>query len=73
MERAESTVHGGGAAVVDHPGPEQLQAQVDAAEDAASARYRRLKDYTCLITVALRHADAMGRLELALQTQTAAR
>ena len=72
MERAESTVQGGGAAVLDHPGPEQLQALVDAAEDAASARYRRLMDYTSLLTDALRHADAMGRLELALQTRTPA-
>jgi hypothetical protein len=53
--------------VIDHPGPEELQARVDAAEDAATARYRRLQDYTCLLNEALRHADAMTRLELALQ------
>ena len=51
----------------DHPGPEELQARVDAAEDGAAARYRRLRDYTCLLNEALRHADAMTRLELALR------
>ena len=35
--------------------------------DAATARYRRLRDYSVLVTTALRHADAMGRLEMALQ------
>jgi hypothetical protein len=53
--------------IIDHPGPEELQARVDAAEDAAAARYRRLRDYSCLLDDALRHADAMTRLELALQ------
>jgi hypothetical protein len=66
MEREVSRVQGG-LAVVDHPGPEELQAQVDLAEDAATARYRRLKDYTGLLTDALRHVDAMSRLEHALQ------
>jgi hypothetical protein len=53
--------------IIDHPGPEELQARVDAAEDSAAARYRRLQDYTCLLNLALRHDDAMTRLELALQ------
>ena len=54
-------------AQVDHPGPEQLQADVDEAEAMATARYRRLQDYMCLLGDALRHADAMVRLELSLQ------
>jgi hypothetical protein len=53
--------------VIDHPGPEALQERVDAAEDAATARYRRLQDYSCLLNEALRHADAMTRLEFALR------
>lgn len=52
---------------VDHPGPEELQAQADAREEGTVARYRRLQDYTCLLSEALRHADAMTRLEIALQ------
>ncbi len=66
MEREVNPVQGG-PTVVDHPGPEELQAQVDLAEDTAAARYRRLRDYTCLLADALRHDDAMSRLELALQ------
>jgi len=66
MEREVSRMQGG-LSVVDHPGPEQLQTLVDATEDAATARYRRLRDYSVLVTTALRHADAMGRLEMALQ------
>lgn len=54
-------------ALVDHPGPEQLQAEVDAAEAMTTVRYRRLQDYMCLLGDALRHADAMRRLELSLQ------
>jgi hypothetical protein len=53
--------------VIDHPGPEALQQRVDADDDAATARYRRLRDYSCLLDEALRHADAMSRLELALR------
>ena len=66
MEREVSRMQGG-ASVVEHPGPEQLQALVDATENAATARYRRLADYTVLLETALRHADAMSRLDLALQ------
>ena len=66
MEREMSRMQRG-AALVDHPGPEQLQALVDATEDAATARFRRLADYTDLVQTALRHADAMNRLDLALQ------
>ncbi|HEY2702081.1 MAG TPA: hypothetical protein VGL20_00170 [Candidatus Dormibacteraeota bacterium] len=66
MERDVNPVQGG-LTLVDHPGPVELQAQVDLAEDTAAARYRRLRDYTCLLAGALRHDDAMSRLELALQ------
>jgi hypothetical protein len=58
---------GQGAAIVDHPGPEQMQARVDATELDAISRYRRLRDYSILISSAVRHADAMNRLDLALQ------
>lgn len=67
MSRDINQGQGGSAAVVDHPGPEQIQALVDATERDAVTRYRRLRDYSDLIDSALRHADAMGRLEMALQ------
>jgi hypothetical protein len=66
MEREVSRMPGG-ASVVDHPGPEQLQALVDATELDTVSRYRRLRDYTALVTTALRHDEAMNRLDLALQ------
>ncbi|HEX6493824.1 MAG TPA: hypothetical protein VF112_09950 [Candidatus Dormibacteraeota bacterium] len=66
MEREVSRMQGE-LSVADHPGPEQLQALVDATEAATTAHYRRLRDYTVLVTTALRHADAMSRLDLALQ------
>jgi hypothetical protein len=67
MSGHQSESHDQLDATMEHPGPEQLQAMVDATEDAAGARYRRLNDYSCLLQDALRHADAMTRLELALQ------
>ena len=56
----------GSTTVIDHPGPAEMQALVDATELDAVTRYRRLRDLSLLVTTALRHADAMGRLELAL-------
>jgi hypothetical protein len=47
--------------------PEELQAHVDACETEAALRYRRLQGLISLVTGALRHAEAMGRLELALR------
>jgi len=67
MSSDERSGQDGLSGVTDHPGPEELQARVDASEDGAAARYRRLQDYSCLLGDALRHADAMTRLELALQ------
>jgi hypothetical protein len=67
MSTDERQVQDSLGGLIDHPGPEELQARVDAAEDDAAARYRRLQDYTCLLNEALRHADAMTRLELALR------
>lgn len=45
----------------------QLQAQVDAAEDGAAARYRRLRSLSPLVGDAMRHAEAMSRLDIALR------
>jgi len=67
MSRDESPVGETVVNAVEYPGPEQLQAQADATEAHATARYRRLQDYGCLLTDAMRHADSMSRLELALQ------
>jgi len=54
------------AEIDEHPGPEQLQALVDAQEAEAAARYLRLQDYTSLIRAAVRHDDSLRRLEHAL-------
>ena len=45
----------------------QLQAQVDATEDGAAARYRRLRSLSPLVREAMRHAEAMSRLDVALR------
>jgi hypothetical protein len=68
MGRDESQSRVAVAEIVDHPGPEELQALVDAREDDAAARYLRLQDYTSLVTAALRHDDALRRLDHALQS-----
>jgi hypothetical protein len=57
----------GSTAVIDHPGPEQLQALVDATELDTVSRYRRLRDFSLLVTTAIRHDEALNRLDLALQ------
>jgi hypothetical protein len=57
----------GSTAVVDHPGPAELQALVDATELDAVSRYLRLRDFSLLVTTAIRHHEAMSRLDLALQ------
>ncbi len=67
MSTDERQGQGGTGGSMEYPGPEELQARVDAIEAGATARYRRLQDYACLLSDALRHVDAMTRLELALQ------
>ncbi|HEX3605123.1 MAG TPA: hypothetical protein VH134_04315 [Candidatus Dormibacteraeota bacterium] len=67
MSGHESRVRDSVEGAVEYPGPEQMQAQVDGLEAHATARYRRLQDYSCLLNDAMRHADAMTRLEFALQ------
>jgi hypothetical protein len=52
---------------VDDLSTEELQARVDASEDGAAARYRRLRTLTPLVSDAMRHAEAMGRLDIALR------
>jgi hypothetical protein len=72
MGRDESQVQIGELFDVDNLGTEELQAQVDATEDDAAARYRRLRHLSPLVSDAMRHAEAMTRLDLALRL-TAAR
>jgi hypothetical protein len=61
MSRGQGTT-----TVIDHPGPAEMQALVDATELDAVIRYRRLRDFSLLLTTAIRHADAMNRLDVAL-------
>jgi hypothetical protein len=57
----------GSTTVIEHPGPAELQALVDATELDAVSRYRRLRDYSMLVTTEIRHDAAMSRLDSALQ------
>ena len=63
----DSSRRQGSTTVVGHPGPAELQALVDAAEVDSVSRYRRLRDFSLLVSTAIRHDQAMSRLDLALQ------
>jgi hypothetical protein len=52
---------------VDDLDTEELQARVDASEDGAAARYRALRSLSPLVSDAVRHAEAMTRLDVALR------
>ena len=47
--------------------PEEIQALVDATEADAAQRYARRQRFNSLLTDAVRRAEAMTRLEIALQ------
>jgi hypothetical protein len=47
--------------------PEEIQALADATEADATERYARRQRFNCLLSEAVRRAEAMSRLEIALQ------
>ncbi|TMC55450.1 MAG: hypothetical protein E6J20_00565 [Chloroflexi bacterium] len=47
--------------------PEEIQALADATEADAAQRYARRQRFNSLLTDAVRRAEAMSRLEIALQ------
>lgn len=53
--------------------PEDLQALADATEADAAQRYARRQRFNTVLTDAVRHAEAMTRLEIALQLAQARR
>jgi hypothetical protein len=48
--------------------PEEIQVLVDAKEADATARYQRRQQFNALVAEAIRHAEAMTRLEIQLRS-----